>query len=169
MDKRLVWALRILLTAACAFAVGFILYNSIQTAVESAAQSSRVVEVVQQVVANVAPDSPIVTATGEDYDKLHAVVRNLAHFAEYGLLGVLSGWCYRSYTDKKLWLRVAGGGVALLAVIDECLQIFSDGRGAQFTDVLVDVLGGSMGLVFAVFTVRCVQRIVQKRRAHETR
>ena len=102
-NRKLLWALRILLTAACAFAVGFILYNSIQTAVESAKQSSRAVEVVQQVVATVAPNSPIVTATGDAYDRLHAAVRTLAHFTEYALLGVLAGWCYRSYTDKKVW------------------------------------------------------------------
>ena len=169
INAKLLWTARILLTVACAFAVGFILYNSIQPAVESARQSSRAVEVVQEVVATFAPNSPIVTATGTAYDKLHAAVRTLAHFSEYALLGALAAWCYRSYTDKKIWLGVTCGGVALLAVFDECLQTFSAGRGAQFADVAVDVLGGGIGIAFALFTIWCVGKILQKRRAYETR
>ena len=167
--EKLVWAVRIFLTVACAFAVGFILYNSIQPAVESSKQSSRVVEMVQTVVAVFAPDSPIVTATGRDYERLHGVVRTLAHFSEYALLGALGAWCYRSYTNKKIWLCVVDGGVTLMAVLDEWLQTFSAGRGAQFTDVVVDVLGGGVGIVFALFTVWCVGKVIRKRREHETR
>ena len=168
-QKALLWTVRILLSVACAFAVGFILYNSIQTAVESARQSSKAVEVVQKVVATVAPNSPIVTATGEAYDRLHAVVRTLAHFSEYALLGALGAWCYRSYTDKKVWLLAPSVGVAVLAVADECLQTMADGRGAQFVDVLVDVCGGCVGVAFALFAIWAVGKILQKRRAHETR
>jgi VanZ family protein len=169
INRKLLWAVRILLSVACAFAVGFILYNSIQTAVESAKQSSRAVEVVQKVVATVAPNSPIVMATGDAYDRLHAVVRTLAHFSEYALLGALVAWCYRSYTDKKLWLGITGGGVAVLAVMDECLQTFSAGRGAQFSDVLVDIFGGGVGISFALFTVWLVGKMIGKRRGYETR
>lgn len=168
-QKALLWAVRILLSMACAFAVGVILYNSIQTAVESARQSSRAVEVVQKVVATVAPNSPIVTATGEVYDRLHAAVRTLAHFSEYALLGALGAWCCRSYTDKKIWLLTPSVGVTLLAVTDECLQTMADGRGAQFVDVLVDVCGGCVGVVFALFVIWAVGKIIQKRRAYETR
>ena len=169
IKRKLLWAVRILLSVACAFAVGFILYNSIQTAVESAKQSSRAVEVVQKVVATVAPNSPIVTATGDAYDRLHAAVRTLAHFTEYALLGALAGWCYRSYTDKKVWLLAPSVGVALLAVVDECLQLTAEGRGSQLSDVAVDILGGSLGIVFALLSVWAVWKWMEKRRAHETR
>lgn len=168
-NEKLVWAVRILLSVACAFAVGFILYNSIQPAVESSKQSSRVVEMVQTVVSVFAPNSPIVTATGDAYVKLHGAVRTLAHFSEYALLGALGAWCYRSYTNKKVWVLVPSVGVVFMAVMDEWLQTFSAGRGAQFTDVLVDVLGGGVGIAFALFTVWCVGEIIRKRREHETR
>ena len=148
-NDSLLWALRILLTALCALAVGFIIYNSIQTGEESAKQSSTAVEVVQKVVATVAPESPIVTATGDAYDRLHAAVRSLAHFSEYALLGVLACWCCLSYTKKKIWLISPFAGVAVLSVIDELLQSLTAGRGAQFIDVLLDVAGGSLGVAFA--------------------
>lgn len=172
MEKRkgaALWAVRILLSVLCAFAVGFILYNSIQPAVESVEQSSRVVALVQRMVAVIAPNSPIVTATGEAYARLHAAVRTVAHFTEYAFLGALGAWCYRSYTDKKMWLLAPSGGVALLAVLDESLQTTAVGRGAQFLDVVVDILGGGAGIAFALLTVWLAVKIIKKRRAYETR
>ena len=163
------WTARILLSVLCAFAVGFILYNSIQPAVESAGQSSRVVALVQRMVAVVAPNSPIVTATGEAYARLHAAVRTIAHFTEYAFLGALGTWCYRSYTDKRVWLAVPSGGVALLAVLDECLQTTAVGRGAQFSDVVVDIFGGGAGVMFALLTIWIVTKIIKKRRGYEAR
>lgn len=167
--RALLWTMRILLTVLCAFAVGFILYNSMQPAAESVQQSNAAVELVQQVLSVVAPDSSIVTATGEEYDRLHNFVRLLAHFTEYALLGALGGWCWRSYTDRKKWLSLPFCGIVGLAIADECLQMLVEGRGTQFADVLVDWLGGGMGLALALFTVWCVGKILQKRRAHETR
>lgn len=162
-NVKALWALRILLMGLCAFAVGFILYNSIQPAVESARQSSTAVEIVQQVVAVIAPESPIVTATGERYRRLHSVVRTLAHFSEYALLGALGGWCLRSYTDKKKWLGVPFGALIVLGTVDEWLQTFAEGRGAQVVDVLVDVTGGACGLGFALFSVWLVVKLVRAR------
>ena len=168
MNIQIRWILRAVLTALCAFMVGFILYNSLQTAEQSAEQSSTVVEVVQQTVAVIAPQSPIATATGEAYDRLHSAVRTLAHFSEYALLGALGGWCCLAYTLRRIFLAVPAAGIAVLSVVDECLQIFTAGRGAQFTDILVDVLGGLCGLAFALFAVWAVIKII-KRGKHETR
>lgn len=168
MNIKLTWILRAVLTALCAFMVGFILYNSLQTGEQSAEQSSTVVEVVQQAVAVIAPESPIVTATGEAYDRLHSAVRTLAHFSEYALLGVLGGWCCLSYTLRRIFLAIPAVGITLLAVVDECLQSFTAGRGSQFVDILVDWLGGLFGLAFALFAVWLVVKII-KRGKHATR
>ena len=58
-------------------------------------------------------------------------------------------------------------GVAVLSVIDELLQSLTAGRGAQFIDVLLDVAGGSLGVVFALCAVWLVGKIVQKYRKKE--
>lgn len=162
------WILRGVLTALCALAVGFILYNSLQPAVESAAQSSRVVSLVQRVAVVIAPNSAIANATGEAYQLLHEIVRTLAHFSEYALLGALGGWCCMSYTVKKTVYGIPMVGVIALSMVDEWLQTFTAGRGAQWLDVLVDVAGGWCGVAFAVMTVWMTMMIV-KRRKHETR
>ena len=168
MDIKVKWILRAVLTALCAFMVGFILYNSLRTAEQSTQQSTAVVDVIQQTVAAVAPESPIATATGDAYDRLHNAIRTLAHFFEYALLGVLGAWCCLSYTLRRIFLTVPVSGITGLAVADECLQTLAEGRGAQFVDILVDTLGGWCGLAFALFAVWAVVKII-KRGKHETR
>ena len=168
MDIKVKWILRAVLTALCAVTVGFILYNSLQTAQESTEQSTTVVVMVQQAVAVIAPEAPIVTATGEDFDRLHSIVRSLAHFSEYTLLGALGGWCCLSYTLRRKFLVIPALGGAGLAVLDECLQMFTAGRGAQFTDILLDIFGGLCGLAFAVLSVWIVIKIMRRKR-YETR
>lgn len=159
--RTILLTLRIVLTALCVLAVGFIIYNALQPAVKSAGQSGATVSLLQRVVACFAPNSAFVTATGEEYERAHAVVRGIAHFAEYALLGTLGGWCYFSYTRVRKWLAVPVAGVAFLAVLDEILQKFVAGRGAQFLDVCIDLAGGYFGIGFAILTVWLGFKIVR--------
>lgn len=150
------WArivLRIVLPILCACLTGFIFSNSLKTGEESIQQSSTIVKAVQDVVAIFNPESAIVTATGEAYDRLHNVVRTLAHFAEFALLGGLYGWCLFSYTLKKKYLPIPLCALAVVPALDECLQLFSAGRGMELTDILIDLGGGFCGFAFAAFTV----------------
>ena len=158
---------RIFLTLICVLATGFIFYNSMQTAEESSAASSGVVETVQEVAAVVAPDSKIANATGEDYDLLHAFVRSMAHFSEFALLGAALVWCWRTYTDKKKFLTVPLGLIVGIAITDEILQHFVAGRAAQAIDVFIDVCGGVCGGGFAFLTVLTVTLILIKKRRRE--
>lgn len=75
------------------------------------------------------------------------LLRKLAHFAEFGLLG----------TELTLLLRLRGikgmHNICLsaltaffIAAADETIQIFS-GRGAQISDVLLDFAGGVTGIL----------------------
>ncbi len=131
----------------------FIFSNSLKSASQSIEQSSHTVQAVQDFVAVFDPDSPIVTATGEAYELLHEIVRTVAHFAEFALMGSLFGWCLLSYTTRKKRLLIPLGGVLIVPLIDECLQLFSDGRGMQGFDILLDIGGGVIGLAFAIATV----------------
>ncbi len=160
---RIFW--RVVTTLACALMLIFIFSNSLKTSEASSAQSSAVVDTIQDVASVVAPESSIATATGADYDKLHADVRMLAHFSEFMLLGALFVWCWYSYTDKKIWLIVPAVGAIFTPLIDEFLQIFSSGRGAEWMDVMLDILGGLCGGVFALCTLTLGIYIYRKRKA----
>lgn len=162
------WVLRITLTVACVAMLAFIFSNSVQTGEQSGATSSAVTDAVQDAASVIAPESPIAKAEGEDYDKLHAAIRTLAHFGEFALLGALLCWCVQSYTDKKIYLIFPVCGVFLIPLTDEFIQMFSAGRGAEIKDVLVDTSGGALGILAAIACVilgKYIYRMIRARRA----
>ena len=163
-NKGKIIALRIVLTLSLLALLAFIFSNSLRTGDESGAQSNIVTDFVQKVVGIVAPNSWIATATGADYEKLHASVRTLAHFSEFGLLGALLVWCWRAYTDDRLCLLFPVCLVLFIPVVDESLQAFTAGRVADISDLFVDSLGGICGLVFAVVTLIVGRAVLAKRR-----
>ncbi len=152
-----------LLTAACGAFICWIFSNSLKTAEESSVQSGGVVEKIQAFFARFAPHSFVATAKGEDYDKLHKIIRILAHFSEFALLGALLIWCLRAYTGKGIFLLIPLALILLVPVVDELLQSFTGGRAMQFIDIVVDVAGGICGGAFALLTLRAGKKIVEKK------
>lgn len=70
---------------------------------------------------------------------LHGLVRKLAHFSLYLVLGFLLQMLFASYGmsfGRAFWLALAIG--ALYAASDELHQLFVPGRSGQMTDVLID-------------------------------
>lgn len=159
-------ALRITLSLACALVLAFIFSNSLKTGNESSAQSSVVVAFVQDVAKAIAPWSGIAEATGEDYARLHNTIRTLAHFSEFALFGALACWCTLSYTRKKKAQIFPFCGVCLAPLIDESIQLFTAGRGAEWLDVFVDIAGGisGMGFALACFTLGAYVYYKKKRK-----
>ena len=72
----------------------------------------------------------------------HHMVRKLAHFAEYALLGA-----HLAFAPYLFSHRMRGSFFAALAfglpcaLLDEGIQSFVPGRGASFADVLIDYSG----------------------------
>ncbi len=151
--KNVITALRVLLPLLCLATLIFIFGNSLQTGEQSSAQSSKVVDTVQDVAQVVAPESQIATATGEDYDKLHATIRALAHVTEFVLLGASAAGCCLVYTQRKRYWLIGVGGLVLVPIVDEILQSFTANRAMEVKDMLLDFSGGVLGfgLVLACF------------------
>ena len=160
--KGIIW-LRVILTALCVGAYAFIFYNSAQSGEQSSAQSGSVVAFIQRVFKVIAPNSFIATAQGQDYQKLHAIVRTLAHFAEFTLLGALLIWCFASYTDRWFWFIVPLVLILLSPIMDECIQLFASARVADLKDIGIDTLGGYVGALFAWFTLVVAKRMKKER------
>lgn len=88
------------------------------------------------------------------------IVRKLAHFTEYTILGLLMGANVFALTEQvRSWFSLPRGaaffcwsyGLLLalaVALLDESIQIFSPGRSPQVTDVLLDTAGSLVGLLF---------------------
>ena len=125
----------------------FIFSNSLKDSSESSEQSFAV----RDMLAFVA------SVFGFDGEINVSKLRNFAHVAEFFALGVcLSAasvfLAKRKGTPsgKKLALHLLGAvGVGVcVAVIDELLQLFSEGRACELKDGLLDTLGIVLGSVF---------------------
>ena len=80
------------------------------------------------------------------------VIRKCAHITEYALFAILVWRALRQHTrqDRRPWSwrepRWALACVFAYACVDEFHQLFVPGRGPSAYDVLLDTLGGAVGL-----------------------
>jgi len=84
-----------------------------------------------------------------DPDIIHAVIRKMAHFVEFSIVGGL--WCLTIFLHgwgrkKETWIAIAIAGA--VALCDETIQIFVPGRAFSVWDIAIDVLGGLFGAFF---------------------
>lgn len=71
---------------------------------------------------------------------LSFIVRKIAHFSEYLILGILIyNYCLRLDLSTLLCL--------LYALSDEIHQIFIPGRSCQIRDIIIDLLGAIFGIL----------------------
>lgn len=79
---------------------------------------------------------------------LDGPIRKAAHMAEYAVLGVVLYVIVSSYTHG-IWKRMVCviGLLALVGSVDEVHQLYVAAREGKWQDVVVDVIGGSIGMV----------------------
>lgn len=87
-----------------------------------------------------------------DMGLLNHVIRKLAHFCEFGLLGVLTALYSRTIRDGafgEYLFRLPASALFCLSVAstDEMIQIFTK-RGNQVSDVFLDLAGSLTGILF---------------------
>ena len=97
------------------------------------------------------------------------IVRKMAHFCEYTLEGFLLMLCMRVYSRHPLrHITVPMLGGVLTALTDETIQLFSEGRSSQVTDVWLDSAGVLAGILVAiVLLLACEGLYYHIKRRHE--
>ncbi len=93
--------------------------------------------------------------------ELSHIVRKMAHFSIYALLGASSCWMFDSLISrlKKINLIVISLVFCLIyACSDEIHQIFIDGRSGQLSDVLIDTIGAYVGILFICLLFKILRR-----------
>lgn len=135
---------RLILLILTALTIIFIWSNSLENSSDSKQMSDTVVEKVKPIV--------------DPYDKINddlfvKIVRKLAHFSEFALLGAEMSLLVGMYTDRnKAFFRkalISVGICFVCAVTDELLQLSSEGRSCEFTDMMIDLGGIICGTIFA--------------------
>lgn len=145
----------------CALALSFlwllfIFSNSLDNGVESGQKSSSVTQFVNEVLHTVGFKATI----------SHAAIRTLAHFGEFAILAVLV--CLTlSFAPKKLSPLLSAPICLVCASADEFLQLFSDGRAMQLTDVLTDTLGAICGVAAFMLIHFTVDAIIKKTKENQ--
>lgn len=81
--------------------------------------------------------------SGGDPSEGHGLLRKLAHFTEFGCLGMCLCWLF-SMLDRPWWLSILCGFAA--ACVDETIQCFVPDRGPGIKDVLIDTAGVAVGI-----------------------
>ena len=84
------------------------------------------------------------------------IVRKLAHFTEYFVLGFFLSWTVREYAGQfKGRIFQILFFLLSIPVFDETIQYFPAGRSAEVKDVLLDFSGAVTGFLFlaAVFAI----------------
>lgn len=149
----------ILLILLIAINLAFIWCNSLLDQTQSGQVSSEVTEVIRPIL------EPII---GED-NYSGGIVRKLAHFVEFGVLGgLLSLLMNRLHLTRGLsrllllpYLLTSG---LLAAMIDETIQIYTN-RGSQVLDVWLDFSGVAVGFAVTHAVTMAILVIIKKRKA----
>ena len=82
---------------------------------------------------------------------LSLIIRKLAHFTEYFILGLLTYNMIYSY-NKKAYISIII--CILYAISDEIHQYFVPGRSCQIMDMTIDTLGSLLGIYLLLFIKR---------------
>lgn len=79
--------------------------------------------------------------------KIHPIVRKIAHFMIYFVLGVLVYLVVCFYKENKKWTVFLSIAFCIIyACSDELHQILSIGRTFKIKDILIDTLGSISGI-----------------------
>lgn len=89
------------------------------------------------------------------------LLRKLAHFTEFGALGMLLGWLFGMLQKGKGYPLLLG---CLAACIDETIQVFVPDRGPGIRDVLIDTSGVVAGILLLHLGYLCMKK--KKRKHH---
>lgn len=135
---------RVVFTLALIGCIAFIFSNSMKIASVSSVSSGRVLQLLQAVLRRLGMPGLAQRLT------MH-IVRKMAHFCEYTLEGFLLMLCMRVYSRRPLrHITVPMLAGVLTALTDETIQLFSEGRSSQVTDVWLDSAGVLAGILAAL-------------------
>lgn len=139
--------------------VCFIFGNSLESRAESSQRSSRIVELVEPIL------GPLFDHSEE---RLSVFVRKTAHVLEFAALGFclagLTDGCWRRFwKGKTVFLPLLA--VLAVAAADEVIQAFGD-RACMAGDVVLDFLGGLVGLAVCCIAFEVIRALLKKRGFH---
>lgn len=148
MNKRKIAIAILVLTVA--LVVFFIFSNSLKTREESVKDSDAVVGMIGPLLERL---------FGDKIESISFVVRKLAHFTEFAVLGLATSALVLTIGMGRRW-NLLGYGLTfclVIAIADEIIQGFV-GRGSAARDVLIDFCGAIFGFFVILLIAKMKMR-----------
>lgn len=144
-------AVLVILLLSVLLTVVFIFSNSLKSPEESSADSDLVGDILATII-------PPETELG---DFILEYIRKIAHFSEYGLLGIELALIISLYL-KRAWryALISMPSCVTLAVIDESLQYISE-RGPEISDVWIDFGGFAFFSLITYLSVILIRILIK--------
>ena len=96
-------------------------------------------------------------------NKTEKIIRKVAHFSIYTLVGLLLMGLLSTYKIKENWRMILSVLLGMIyAVSDEIHQSFIPGRTPQITDIYIDTLGVVLGVLLILLFIKIYDKYVTK-------
>ncbi|NFO11355.1 acetobutylicum phosphotransbutyrylase [Clostridium botulinum] len=126
----------------------FIFFNSSQNGTESNIRSNTVVEKVIEDVKESDMNISIISKIRININEFNLLIRKFAHGFEFGILSITLFISFSFFTKNKINTVIYTLFLVLIfAVIDEFLQLYIPGRSSSVKDVVIDFIGGCLGII----------------------
>ena len=161
--RKVVFCLSLVLTILWMFTIyGF----SANNAQESTVQSNAVTEIIIRIFN---PEFEYMTHE-EQHDiisQYDGIVRKVAHFVAYAILGFLTYICvtsapFTSGARVLAYMLMSLPVCVIFAALDEYHQTMVDGRAGRISDVLIDSAGSVCGTLAAICLVVIIKMTISK-------
>ena len=94
-------------------------------------------------------------------EKLHPIIRKLAHFSIYMVVGFSLMGFMCTFDMRNIYKLISSFGIGVIyAVTDEIHQGFVPGRGPSIKDVFIDSAGVLTGIFILITLIVFVESIV---------
>ncbi len=99
----------------------------------------------------------------EILDRIESIVRKIAHFSIYTVVGFLLMALFSTYKLKEM-NRVSISLILgiIYASSDEIHQCFTPGRGPAVTDVIIDTMGVFLGILLVMLVIKIYEKIASR-------
>ncbi len=125
---------------------------SSQNGEESSGVSRKVTEIIAEKILRLSDNEK-----EEAMDRMEGVIRKIAHFSIYTLVGLLLMGVLSTYNIdemKKIYITMVIG--IIYATSDEIHQSFIPGRSAKLTDVMIDTMGVAVGMCLILLLLKII-------------
>ena len=140
---------------------GFIFGFSSQDGEQSSSLSRQITENVTKNIESIQKLEP--SKKEKVLGKIEHVIRKLAHFSLYTLVGILAMSLMSTYKIKQTKrIGISLGIGVLYAISDEIHQSFVPGRGPMVSDVFIDTFGVLFGISIIIGAIKIYKKIKSK-------